>query len=135
MNKDQKKRLKILVVEDNLINQKIMKAYLRKIGHDFDIAENGKEAIRLYKEEYYDCILMDIQMPEMDGIEATRLIRKYEKNTKTYTPIVAVTASSPYEDQREFIKVGMDEYVPKPVGMDILRHVLKNVIEGNYKPH
>ncbi len=135
MNNESEKRLNVLVVEDNIINQKIMKAYLNKMGHDFDIAANGKEAIKLYKEEYYDCILMDIQMPEMDGLEATRLIRKFEKGTKTYTPIIAVTASSPYEDQREFIKAGMDEYVPKPVGMDILRHVLNKVMGGDYLPH
>jgi CheY-like chemotaxis protein len=122
------KGLKVLVVEDNLINQKIMKAYLEKLGADCRIAVNGAEALTYFSEQNFDCVLMDIQMPVMDGIEATQRIRALEKSQGKYTPVIAVTASAPYEEQQEFIRMGFDEYVPKPVSLSVLSAIFTKVI-------
>ncbi|MCF8235215.1 MAG: response regulator [Bacteroidales bacterium] len=124
--------LHVLVVEDNVINQKIMRAFLRKLGHECTIANNGAEALDLYPIGF-DCILMDIQMPVMDGIKATGLIRKLDQEKGVHTPIIAVTASSPYEDQHLFLEVGMDDYMPKPIGMKDLKLLMKNVVSGKYR--
>lgn len=133
MSKDKPfNNLNVLVVEDNLINQKIMRAYLSKIGVKFSIAKHGQEALEYYSDNNFDCILMDIQMPVMDGIEATRKIRETEKCLNTYTPIIAVTASAPYEEQQEFKKMGFDEYVPKPVSLSVLTAIFTKVVNNNY---
>lgn len=124
--------LKVLVVEDNLINQKIMKGYLTKMKVAFDIAENGSVGIELYTTNKYDCILMDIQMPVLDGMEATKIIREYETGTGRHLPIIAVTASAPFEEQQKFRAIGFDEYVPKPVSMSILDYLFSKVINNNY---
>lgn len=124
--------LDVLVVEDNRINQKIMVAFLTKLGHRYEMAVNGVEAVRLCSVKKFDCILMDIQMAEMDGLEATGLIRMMEEEQNIYTPIIAVTASAPYEDQEEFRRAGLDEYVPKPVSLTVLKNVLTKVIDGAY---
>jgi len=121
----------VLVVEDNVINQKIMRAFLRKLGHECTIANNGAEALDLYWIGF-DCILMDIQMPVMDGIRATSLIRKLDQENGMHTPIIAVTASSPYKDQHLFLEVGMDDYMPKPIGMKDLQMLMNNVLSGKY---
>jgi len=112
---DKQKPLNILLVEDNLLNQKFAVATLKKEGHRIEIAENGKIAVDLFKQNHYDLILMDIQMPVMDGIEATRSIREYEeKYQKTNVQIVAITAYVIEKDRKLCISAGMDEYIAKP---------------------
>jgi len=115
--KDKKhKPLNILLVEDNLLNQKFALATLRKEGHTVDIAENGEVATKLFMQHKYDLILMDIQMPVMDGIEATKEIRKYEMShkIKDQIKIIAITAYVMERDRSMCLGAGMNEYLAKP---------------------
>ena len=122
--------LSVLLVEDNLLNQKFAAAILKKAGHEIDIAENGEIGVDLYTKNKYDIVLMDIQMPVMDGIEATRNIRKYEKENKLKrTKIVAVTAYAMEGDEDRFLSAGIDEYLAKPYkAMDLIA-LLNGVME------
>lgn len=108
--------LSILLVEDNLLNQKFATATLKKEGHKIDIAENGKVAVNLFKDNIYDLILMDIQMPVMDGLEATQEIRKIEesRSVKKHIKIIAITAYVMERDRKMCIEAGMNEYLAKP---------------------
>jgi len=109
-------KYKVLLAEDNVINQKITMINLNHMGHDIDLAENGVQAWQMYQENDYNIILMDIQMPEMDGIEVTRLIRKYEADhpDKARTRIVALTANILGQDVEYCLSEGMDAYISKP---------------------
>lgn len=126
------KTLKILIAEDNIINQKILKTYLSRMKHSSIIANNGKEAFNIQKDRELDCILMDIQMPEMNGLEATKKIRKLENGSGKHLPIIAVTSNSFYNDREDFFEAGMDEYIPKPVDFNLLKSVLNNVANNIY---
>ncbi len=106
---------KILVVEDNYINQRVLAAYLNKENISLLIANNGLEAINFYKNMNFDCILMDIAMPIMDGIEATKRIRLKERWKRKHTPIIAVTASDPEHNRDRFFAAGIDDYLGKPI--------------------
>lgn len=110
---------RILLVEDNVINQKVAQALLRKLGCVIHLAVNGVEAVRMVKESSYDLVLMDCQMPEMDGFEATRAIRAAEVDS--HLPIVALTASVLEEDFQECMDSGMDARLTKPIDADSLR--------------
>jgi len=122
--------LNILLVEDNFLNQKFAIATLRKEGHKIDIAENGKIAVDLFKKSKYDIILMDIQMPVMDGIEATKEIRKIEMKSekKEHTKIIAITAYVMERDRSMCLGAGMNEYLAKP----FKPNELIKLIEGIY---
>ncbi len=122
--------LSVLLVEDNLLNQKFAAAILKKAGHKVDLAENGEIGVDLYTKNKYDIVLMDIQMPVMDGIVATKNIRKYEKENKLKrTKIVAVTAYAMEGDKDRFLSAGIDEYLAKPYkAMDLLG-LLNGVLE------
>ncbi|MGC4036099.1 MAG: two-component regulator propeller domain-containing protein [Chitinophagaceae bacterium] len=121
----------ILVAEDNLVNQKLAIKMLEKLGYNADIAINGIEAIAMMKQKNYEIILMDVQMPEIDGLEATRVIRK-EKGTQPV--IIAMTANAMREDQAECISAGMDDFLSKPVKPDELAGMLKKWKESkSYK--
>jgi signal transduction histidine kinase/DNA-binding LytR/AlgR family response regulator len=104
-----------LIVEDNIINQKVLNKLLEKINIKSDIANNGKEAVLLYQENDYDMIFMDLHMPEMDGFEATAKIKSSLKYQKLSTPIIAVTASAFDEDKVKAISNGMDDFITKPI--------------------
>lgn len=120
-----KKQFKILLVEDNPLNQKIVSFNLRKENHVVTIAENGLVAIEVYKRERFDFILMDIMMPEMDGLEATIRIRKHEKEYNlSNTPIIALTANTLDNDRDKCLSYGMDEYMAKPFRMAKLQDLL-----------
>jgi CheY-like chemotaxis protein len=106
--------LKILIVEDNELNQKFAIAVVTKLGHSIDIAVNGKQGLEKYLKNTYDLILMDIQMPEMNGIECTLEIRKIEKVTGAHIPIIAVTAFAMEHDKKNCMDAGMDDFVTKP---------------------
>jgi PAS domain S-box-containing protein len=107
--------LDILLVEDNPFNQRVAVVLLERQGHRVRVAENGKEAVDLCEKESYDVILMDVQMPEMDGMEATRRIRTQEQKTGRHTPIIALTAHAITGDRERFLAAGMDCYVTKPL--------------------
>ena len=119
---------KALVVEDNLINQLVAKKILEKEGFEVDISENGVEAVEAVQENNYAFVLMDIQMPEMDGYEATKKIREMEKLTGHHLPIIALTASAMDVDRELCIQSGMDEYVAKPVSRVTLLKALNSAI-------
>ncbi len=122
-------KLNILIVEDNLLNQKFAIATLKKEGHKVDIAENGKIAVDKFLKNNYDLILMDIQMPVMDGIEATKEIRKIEeeRNAKEPIKIIAVTAYVMERDRNMCIGAGMDEYLAKPFKPQELTKLIEKV--------
>jgi CheY-like chemotaxis protein len=111
------KRAKILVVEDIALNQLLMRTLLEDFGFEFDIASNGKIAIEKLQTETYDIILMDLQMPEMNGFEATAHIRR---NMHSKTPILALTADVTTSDLARCKAVGMNDYISKPVDERLL---------------
>ena len=116
--------LNILLAEDGLANQKLATALLKKWGHTITIAENGVEAVEMSADTAYDLILMDVQMPEMDGLEATRVIRERENGSGKHLPIIAMTARAMKGDREECLAAGMDDYVSKPVRRQELYDVL-----------
>jgi signal transduction histidine kinase/CheY-like chemotaxis protein len=107
--------LRILVAEDNLVNQKLALAVLRKMGHQVTLATTGTAAVETWKHEAFDLVLMDIQMPEMDGLKATRNIRSLEQPGGTRTPIIAMTAHAMGGDRERCLEAGMDDHVTKPI--------------------
>lgn len=119
--------LRILLVEDNTFNQMIALRLLAKLGYQADCAMNGLEVLEALKVKSYDLILMDVQMPEMDGLEATRRIRLIEKDTGSSNKIkiVAMTANAMKEDREKCVLVGMDDFISKPVRMEDLSIVLR----------
>lgn len=120
---------KILLVEDNPLNQKIVSFNLRKENHDVVVADNGLIAIEYFKKEEFDFILMDIMMPEMDGLDATVNIRKIEaEENKHRTPIIALTANTLDNDRDKCLSYGMDEYMAKPFRIAKL-HDLLDILE------
>ncbi|MFA8301030.1 MAG: response regulator [Hyphomicrobiales bacterium] len=118
----------ILLVEDNLINQRLAIAIFRKANYTFDTADNGKDALKLVQKNKYGIILMDIQMPIMDGIEATIEIRKYEDLNKLIpTPIFAVTAYTEENDTERFLDIGINDCIRKPFNyQQLIEFIEKN---------
>lgn len=118
----------ILVVEDNLLNQKVIRFLLQKYQYNIDIAENGRLALSLFKNKKYDLVFMDINMPEMDGYEATRMIRNYENENHALqkVKIIAMTANAMKGDEEKCLAAGMDGYVSKPFRSEELKAVLNN---------
>ncbi|MCA9398976.1 MAG: PAS domain S-box protein [Candidatus Omnitrophica bacterium] len=114
-NDEHLKGLKILLAEDNLVNQKIAIRMLEKVGCVVEAVDNGKSVVDLALTKPFDLILMDSNMPEMDGIEATKMIRKNEEKTGTHIPILAFTARAMNEDRQNCMEAGMDGYVTKPI--------------------
>jgi two-component system, sensor histidine kinase and response regulator len=107
--------LNILLAEDSVVNQKLALAQLEQHGHQVFVVNNGKEAVKKWESQPFDLILMDIQMPEMDGLAATQLIRERERQTGAHVPIVAMTAHAMKGDREHCLEAGMDAYVPKPI--------------------
>lgn len=116
--------MKVLLVEDNRINQRIATAILNKFGHTVVVAGNGVEALKLLETESVDLILMDMQMPEMDGYETTRAIRKKEQQTNKHVPIAGLTANAMQGDREKCLEAGMDDYLTKPIRQNELAHLL-----------
>lgn len=116
-------RSRILLVEDNVVNQKVATRVLEKLGYRCDIAGNGREAFEAVQNTHYNLVLMDCQMPVMDGYEATKAIRQFEGD-RLYTPIVALTASALRSDYDSCIAAGMDDVLTKPIHVEPLQKVL-----------
>jgi len=124
----------ILLAEDNVVNQRLAVRVLQKFGHTVTVANNGNEVLSLIENGKYDLILMDVQMPEMDGFEATAVIREKEKITGTHIPIIAMTAYAMKGDRERCLEAGMDSYVSKPVQAKILFEVIENAIPDLMNP-
>jgi len=122
---------KILLVEDNKVNQQVAEFMLKKLGYSFELAENGLEAIKILtsKPDYFDLILMDCQMPQMDGYEATKHIRENNADKLNQSiPIIALTANAMEGDKEKCIKAGMDSYLSKPIQLTKLKETLEEFL-------
>jgi signal transduction histidine kinase/CheY-like chemotaxis protein len=124
------KNLKILLAEDNIVNQKISMSYLSRIGYEADLAENGEQVLQLMQTQDYDLILMDCQMPLLDGYATTQAIRQLEASTKSskHIIIIAMTANAFKEDRDRCLAVGMDDYLTKPIRKNQLKETLEHWI-------
>ena len=122
--------MKVLVVEDNTLNAKFADAVLRRLGHQVDFAHNGKVGVEKFLNNDYDLILMDIQMPVMNGLEAASKIREYEEQmgVKNRIPIIAITAFAMEHDRDNCIAAGMDEYMTKPYRPADLEKMINKVM-------
>ena len=128
--------LKVLVAEDDQVNQKVISHLLKQLGCVVVIAHDGREAIKAYMMQHFDTVLMDMRMPEMDGLEATRQIRDHERaKEKAKTPIIALTANATTEDREMCLNAGMDDFLSKPITLDKLQRTLAaiKVVEPNHE--
>lgn len=125
--------LRILIAEDDKVNQMVIKRMLKQLGYiDIEIASNGFEVLKLMENNKFDIILMDIQMPELDGVETTEIIREKEKKSEEHIPIIAITAYALKGDREKFLLKGMDDYVSKPVDINELSETMDRVCSLNF---
>ena len=122
-----KQNMSILLVEDNILNQRLMTINLRSLGHKVTVANNGLEGVELFKKNPFDLSLMDIMMPVMDGIEATKVIREIEKRENKYTPIIAFTANTLNNDYHTCKSNGMDHLLEKPFSVSKFTQILEEL--------
>lgn len=120
--------LRVLVAEDGLVNRRLAISVLQREGHEVTLATNGENAVRALRYANFDLVLMDVEMPVMNGLDATRAIRERERNTGTYTPIVALTSNT---NREECLEAGMDAFLSKPLRPEALKRVLGRVIKGS----
>ena len=119
--------LRILLAEDNPVNQTLAMRILEKLGHKVQVVNDGREALGRSQAEEFDLILMDVQMPEMDGLEATKAIRAAEASTGKHIPIIAMTAHAMKGDREDCLRAGMDGYLSKPIRTDELKRTLSEI--------
>jgi len=119
--------LRVLLAEDNPVNQTLAMRILEKLGHKVQVANNGKEALERAQAEEFDVVLMDVQMPEMDGLEATAAIREAEVGTGKHVPIIAMTAHAMKGDREKCLSAGMDEYLSKPIRIGELKQAMSEI--------
>ena len=126
----------ILVAEDNPVNQEVTREFLKNLGCSVEVVANGLEAVAALERTSYDLILMDCQMPEMDGFEATSLLRlkEQQQDQKQRTPIVAITANALEGERQRCLEAGMDDYISKPFGQDELREILRRWLDQQSSP-
>ncbi len=138
---ENRRKYKILVAEDNLVNQIVVREILESNGFQCDVVANGSDAVKAVSEAIYDAVLMDCQMPELDGFEATRFIRCWESEREesgesvARLPVIALTANATLEDEERCLYSGMDCYCSKPVDSQRLISTLRDFIEGHHKLH
>ena len=127
------KSLNILVAEDNAINQRVARFIIEKLGHNIEIADNGEIAVEKFKKNNYDIVFMDIQMPVMDGLEATQKIREIEsnENIEKEIPIIAMTANTLKGDKEKFMNSGMNDYIGKPFKSSELSQLIFKILQAN----
>ena len=122
-------KLKILLAEDGVVNQQVASGLLAQYGHDVVVAGDGLEAIAALEERPFDVVLMDVQMPNLDGHEATRIIRQKEQATAAHTPIIAMTAGAMKGDKERCLQSGMDAYVTKPIDCQLLLDAIEQCVD------
>jgi PAS domain S-box-containing protein len=127
--------LTILLVEDNEVNRILVTKYLKRHGHQIFTAKDGRQAVEAYLKNRVDVILMDVQMPGMDGFEATEAIREREKTTNGHIPIIAMTAHALKGDREKCLNAGMDDYITKPINTDELFAALDRAVKGRLSAH
>ncbi|MCX5905760.1 MAG: response regulator [Deltaproteobacteria bacterium] len=128
-----RRKARILLAEDNSVNRKVALAFLEKLGYQAEAVTNGREAIQALQKKHYDLVLMDLQMPEMDGYEATRHIREENVVLNPKIPIVALTAHAMKRDQEKCLKAGMNDYISKPIQLKVLGEVIERSTLGQEK--
>ena len=124
-NRKSQRALRILLAEDNSLNQQVARGLLESMGHAVTIAGNGREAVETFAEGAFDLVFMDIQMPEMDGYQATAIIREQQERFAIHVPIVAMTAHAMSGDREKCLAAGMDDYISKPISRDRLFAVIE----------
>jgi len=127
-------RRRVLIAEDNVVNQRLAVRMLEKAGYRTDVVANGREAVETLGRNMYDVVLMDCQMPEMDGFEAARAIRSAEADGGRRVPIIAVTASAMEGDREKCLAAGMDGYLAKPIKPEELETAIQQVLHGGSEP-
>ncbi len=125
--------LRVLLAEDNEVNQRLISRLLEKMGHSVAVAENGRMAVRMWSEQEFDLVAMDMQMPIMDGLEATAEIRARERVTGRHVLIVAMTANAFDEDRERCLRGGMDGYIAKPVTAKSIEMEIAQVVAAQRK--
>jgi len=117
---------RVLLADDNSVNRRLAAIFLKQLGLLLDEVENGEEAVEACRSTAYDLVLMDVHMPVMDGIEATRQIRALDNNCNTRIPIVALTADAMHEERERFLRSGMDDHIAKPITLQALRSLIEH---------
>jgi signal transduction histidine kinase/CheY-like chemotaxis protein/ligand-binding sensor domain-containing protein len=136
-SKDEKlssRQFRILLAEDNPVNQRLAVRMLEKMGHPVAVAQTGQEALDALRTGRFDLVLMDVQMPEMDGFAATREIRRAEHGGQDHVPVIAMTAHAMKGDREECLAAGMDDYLAKPINSEELRQVIERVMTARKEP-
>jgi two-component system sensor histidine kinase/response regulator len=134
LSEQRKLGLRILLAEDNAINQKLAVVLLQKAGYSVDAVETGAQALEKVQVDTYSAVLMDVQMPDMDGLEATQLIRELEKKTGHHLPIIAMTAHAMQGDRERCLEAGMDDYITKPLEPKVLISALDRWAQASDTP-
>ncbi|MBI4962366.1 MAG: response regulator [Desulfomonile tiedjei] len=132
--RESKNRLNILLAEDNPVNQTVALRMLERMGHSVSLVENGKEALETIKLAGFDLVLMDVQMPLMDGLEATEALREWEKTTGKHVRVIAMTAYAMKGDEERCLAAGMDGYISKPISAQRLYEAIEDMIDQTKKP-
>ncbi|MBU1337801.1 MAG: response regulator, partial [Acidobacteria bacterium] len=132
--REAKRSLRILLAEDNVINQKVSCRMLEKNGHEVTVATDGGEALDLLKKQSFDLILMDVQMPVLDGFEATAVIREEEKESGGHIPIIAMTAHTMKGYRERCVAAGLDDYISKPLNGEDLEELIEEVFSRLSRP-
>jgi PAS domain S-box-containing protein len=130
LSEQRKQGLRLLLAEDNSLNQKLAVALLQKAGYSVDAVETGQQALERVKVIPYSAVLMDVQMPEMDGFESTQQIRIWERERGSHIPIIAMTAHAMQGDRERCLEAGMDDYITKPIEPKVLFSVLDRWVQG-----
>jgi CheY-like chemotaxis protein len=128
--REHRQRLHVLLAEDNVVNQRLAVRILEKWGHTVTVVDTGKAVLTTLAQQSFDLVLMDVQMPEMDGLEATASIRAQERRTGTHVPIIAMTANAMQGDEERCLAAGMDAYIAKPMRPEDLYTLLNRLSRG-----
>ncbi len=123
--RESRRKLSILVAEDNAVNRTVIVSLLQKLGHSVTVAEDGEQVLALVKEQRFDLLFMDIRMPKLDGLSATRELRKREQELGGHLPVIAMTASVLPEDRESCLAAGMDTYISKPVHFGVVEEEIE----------